>query len=159
MSIDSISTRLPRLGLTDEINFESGIKLFAGCLCIGFICSFIYNAFLHPLCLVPGLFIARFSRIWYIYHIVKGNFHDTNLDIHRRYGKVVRIAPSKASVMSPEALKVVHGQNTEFVKGDWYRVHQVNIENRMRCKHWWSLTRRGEGPNDGCSARPTLPLL
>jgi hypothetical protein len=36
---------------------------------------------------VPGPFLARFSRLWYLRQVLKGNFEKTNIELHRRYGK------------------------------------------------------------------------
>jgi cytochrome P450 len=104
---------------------EQGVKILAGCFCIWLILSFIYNVFFHPLARVPGPFVARFSRFWLVYNMARGRFHEVNQALHKQYGSVVRVAPNEVSVVSPEALKTVHGQNTEFTKGDWYNVAQV----------------------------------
>lgn len=36
---------------------------------------------------IPGPFLARFSRLWYLHQIRKRTFHWTNLELHQRYGR------------------------------------------------------------------------
>lgn len=36
---------------------------------------------------VPGPFLARFSRLWYLKQVYEGGFEKTNIELHRRYGK------------------------------------------------------------------------
>jgi hypothetical protein len=57
----------------------------------------------------------------------------TNIALHRKYGilplprmktnmvgKIVRIAPNEVSIDDPEAVKVIYGHATEFIKAPWY---------------------------------------
>lgn len=125
MSTKPTISHLPQLDLAGGIKVEPVIKIFVAGLCIWFALDFVYNVFLHPLSRVPGPFIARFSRFWVFYKIAKRDFHEVNLELHRRYGPVVRVAPNEVSVWSAEAVKVVHGQATEFAKADSYKVHKV----------------------------------
>lgn len=36
---------------------------------------------------VPGPISARFSRLWYLRNVSKGTFHETNIRLHKKYGK------------------------------------------------------------------------
>ncbi|KAF2092730.1 cytochrome P450 [Rhizodiscina lignyota] len=80
----------------------------------------IYNLYLHPLANVPGPFFARISRLWLIHKYHRGNFQHAALDLHKRYGPVVRISPNEVSVWSASSLKTVYGAGSGFVKADWY---------------------------------------
>jgi hypothetical protein len=35
---------------------------------------------------IPGPFLARFSRLWYLRQVRKRNFQQTNLELHKLYG-------------------------------------------------------------------------
>lgn len=37
---------------------------------------------------VPGPVSARFSRYWYLKHVARGSFHETNIALHRKHGKM-----------------------------------------------------------------------
>lgn len=43
-----------------------------------------------------------------------------NIDLHRKYGPVVRIAPNEYSLDDPAAVKAIYGLGTTFTKGPWY---------------------------------------
>ncbi|ETS80072.1 hypothetical protein PFICI_07601 [Pestalotiopsis fici W106-1] len=69
-----------------------------------------------PLGKIPGPLGARISRLWYLKHVVGGNFHRRNIELHRLYGPVVRIAPGQYSIDDPEAVKVIYGIGKSFEK-------------------------------------------
>jgi hypothetical protein len=61
-------------------------------LLIAAICAFgllrrVFVAASGPLRSVPGPFLARFSRLWYLRAVSKGNFEKTNIELHRKHGK------------------------------------------------------------------------
>lgn len=74
---------------------------------------------IDPLRSVPGPTIARFTRLWYLYKIYKGDFERTNVDLHKKYGPVVRIAPNEYSIDDVEAAKIIYGHGNAFVKVRW----------------------------------------
>lgn len=72
--------------------------------------------FIDPLRSVPGPLLARFTRLWYLYKIYKGNFERTNINLHKKYGSVVRIAPNEYSIDDVGSAKVIYGHGNAFVK-------------------------------------------
>lgn len=46
----------------------------------------VFRAVFTPLRSVPGPFLARFSRLWYLYKLWEGNFEKVNIELHRKYG-------------------------------------------------------------------------
>ncbi|KAK5230816.1 hypothetical protein LTR47_007371 [Exophiala xenobiotica] len=73
-----------------------------------------------PLRDVPGPLLARFTRLWYLREVAKGQFEKTNIALHKKYGPIVRIAPGYYSVDDMNAISVIYGHGTHFVKGKWY---------------------------------------
>lgn len=73
-----------------------------------------------PLRSVPGPFAARFNRLWYLQKVWTGELPRLNIDLHRKYGPVVRIAPNEYSLDDPNAVKPIYGLGTTFTKGPWY---------------------------------------
>lgn len=58
---------------------------------IGAVASFfflrsIFRAVFTPLQSIPGPFLARFTRLWYLYRVWKGDFEKVNIELHRKYG-------------------------------------------------------------------------
>lgn len=47
----------------------------------------IYQILSSPLISVPGPWLARFTDLWYIWRIHKGQFERDNIALHQKYGK------------------------------------------------------------------------
>lgn len=45
-----------------------------------------------PLQTIPGPFLARFSRLWYLSKVWRGDFEKTNRRLHERYGTAIYAA-------------------------------------------------------------------
>ncbi|KAK3616236.1 hypothetical protein LTR22_027138 [Elasticomyces elasticus] len=69
---------------------------------------------------IPGPLLARFTRLWYFLHVKNGHFHAENLELHRKYGKVVRYAPGRYSIGDTDALKTIYTSGQGFNKSGWY---------------------------------------
>ncbi|KAL2839393.1 cytochrome P450 [Aspergillus pseudoustus] len=78
------------------------------------------RALLHPLREVPGPLSARFTRLWYLRAVNKGDFEKTNINLHKAYGPIVRIAPGQYSIDDPEAIRTIYSHSSSFVKAPWY---------------------------------------
>ena len=65
---------------------------------------------------VPGPFLAKFSYLELMFHVLKCDTHTYFNRLHERYGAVVRVAPDKVSVADPDALSVIYGIGTNFLK-------------------------------------------
>lgn len=76
-----------------------------------------YNYLLHPLRHVPGPFPAKITELWRTRRYMLGNWHQDILDLHNRYGPIVRISPNEVSIVDKNALVSVfgHGKGTRKV--------------------------------------------
>lgn len=84
-----------------------------------------YRAFLHPLAHIPGPFFAKFTGFWRNYHYFRGTWHDDVLNIHRKYGKIVRIAPNELSVIDVNVTRQLYGHGHNAQKTEWYHTWDV----------------------------------
>ncbi|CAI7666032.1 unnamed protein product [Penicillium manginii] len=80
----------------------------------------VYTRVFHPLARFPGPFWASVSRAWIVRSVIRGNPHETQRLLHARYGHIVRIAPNELSISDPEAIKIIYGVNSGFIKSDFY---------------------------------------
>jgi hypothetical protein len=69
----------------------------------------VYQRTLHPLAGIPGPTIASLTRLWLGRQFRKKAMHRVEIALHRRYGSVVRIAPTEVTVSSPQAMHLVYG--------------------------------------------------
>ncbi|KAH8880311.1 cytochrome P450 [Thozetella sp. PMI_491] len=81
-----------------------------------------YKRYASPLRKYPGPFAASFTRLWKVVSTASGNTHLHHIDIHRKYGPIVRIAPNEISISSPEAARLLLSAGKRFFKTDFYAV-------------------------------------
>lgn len=65
---------------------------------------------------IPGPSIARYTRLWKLYSVWKGDHHRTEIALHKKYGPLVRIGPNHVSVSDPSAVSIIYGLNRGFTK-------------------------------------------
>ena len=63
------------------------------------LCLIVYRIAFHPLRNIPGPFLAKLTGHWRNDRTWRGTWHDDILQLHERYGRVVRIAPNEVSVV------------------------------------------------------------
>ncbi|KAK2685269.1 hypothetical protein QWA68_015638 [Fusarium oxysporum] len=93
--------------------------VFTSCLLVWYF-RLLIHALFSPLRFVPGPLSARFTRLWYFQQVYTGRFPWTNIELHKKHGPVVRIAPNEYSIDDPSAVKAIYGHGTAFTKGPWY---------------------------------------
>ncbi|KAF5862062.1 hypothetical protein ETB97_012209 [Aspergillus alliaceus] len=77
-----------------------------------------------PLSSVPGPFWARWSPLWMVRHALRGDMHQTMIQMHDKYGSLVRTGPNELSTSDPDAIQQIYGPGSRFRKSDWYSVWQ-----------------------------------
>jgi len=85
----------------------------------------IYRFYVDPLRHIPGPTAARFTELWRTRRYALGRWHQDILDLHDKYGPVVRIAPKEISFVDKDALVQVYGHSTGTKKTAWYHTWRV----------------------------------
>lgn len=65
---------------------------------------------------IPGPLAAKFSNLWLLYQARRGRRFEAVHAAHKKYGKLVRIAPNHVSVADAEAIPVIYGHGNGFLK-------------------------------------------
>ena len=94
------------------------VVLFASLL-VARLLYVVVKHFASPLRKFPGPTLGRFTKLWYLNRVRQGRFHLENIDLHRKHGPVVRLAPDWYSINVPD--KAVYGAGSKFTKSDWYQ--------------------------------------
>lgn len=68
------------------------------------------------LCHIPGPRLAAFSDLWRWYIMNSQGYGERMVQLHRRYGPVVRMGPDRVSVSDPAAVHVTHGTRPVWEK-------------------------------------------
>ncbi|KAI1858293.1 uncharacterized protein JN550_012824 [Neoarthrinium moseri] len=79
-----------------------------------------YHLFLNPLRKVPGPFFARFTNLWELCTIHRSNFNEKCVELHKKYGPVVRLAPNRYSINTIDSVKTIYALRNGFPKSEWY---------------------------------------
>ncbi|KAL2837823.1 cytochrome P450 [Aspergillus pseudodeflectus] len=102
------------------ITFLTHPLLAGATLAVTYAFILVIKALLHPLRNVPGPFWGRFTRLWYLRAVTKGDFEKQNINLHRTHGSIVRIAPGQYSLDDPEAIRTIYSHSSPFLKAPWY---------------------------------------
>ncbi|KAI1775648.1 cytochrome P450 ClCP1 [Hypoxylon cercidicola] len=78
-------------------------------LVVYFIGVVFYNVFLHPLRSFPGPLLWRVTPIARSIKLMQGKLPFYVLDLHAKYGPIVRISPNELSFSDPQAWKDIYG--------------------------------------------------
>ncbi|KAH8880867.1 cytochrome P450 [Thozetella sp. PMI_491] len=90
-------------------SFIEYAELAGAGLLLYFVGTCIYNLTLHPLAHIPGPLLYRATRLGMIRRHMKGKLPFEVLDLHRKYGDVVRIAPDEVAFAHPDAWREIYG--------------------------------------------------
>lgn len=74
------------------------------------------NRFKKGLRDIPGPTLAKYTRLWKLHNVWKGDHHNTAIALHRKHGHLVRIGPKHISVGDPKAIPIIYGLNKGFTK-------------------------------------------
>ena len=90
-----------------------------------------YNLFLHPLRSFPGPVSHGASRLPVVVQLWRGKLAYHLVDLHARYGLVVRTAPDELSFLDTTAWKDIYGRRVGLASGlpeipKWQRFYRVH---------------------------------
>jgi hypothetical protein len=80
---------------TQDFRFQlNAVSL--GLISAGFLATYLLlSVLLDPCRSIPGPFIARFTKLWTLYQVFKGDYEVTAAKLHRKYGPIVRVQPGQ----------------------------------------------------------------
>ncbi|KAF9269323.1 high nitrogen upregulated cytochrome P450 monooxygenase 2 [Marasmius fiardii PR-910] len=65
----------------------------------------------HPLAQHPGPLLARCTKFWGVYQASTGKMHLKYMELHRRYGPIVRTGPNELSICDANAVQPILGSD------------------------------------------------
>ncbi|KAG5993959.1 hypothetical protein E4U43_003351 [Claviceps pusilla] len=96
--------------------FSCGVLVMAA---VTIVTVALYRITLHPLARIPGPKLAAMSNVWYARKIARGKMAKLGLDLHRRYGDVVRVGPDEVWFNTTEAFDQIYF--SAFATSSWER--------------------------------------
>ncbi|ETS78106.1 hypothetical protein PFICI_10168 [Pestalotiopsis fici W106-1] len=89
-----------------------------------YLVQFVYNIYFHPLSKYPGPRIPAGTSWWAAASYIRGTTPNDLLQLHNRYGPVVRTSPNELSYIQPAQWKEIYGHKAsgqpEFTKDKKY---------------------------------------
>ncbi|KAH9215292.1 cytochrome P450 that detoxifies the phytoalexin pisatin [Leptodontidium sp. 2 PMI_412] len=108
-----------------------GLANLAALLLLIYLFWYCYCFISSPLRGIPGPWAARFTRLWELFAVAQGDFNKRTIALHRNYGSIVRIAPNRYDIDSPEAVKIIYGLSNAYEKATFYNPfgepHRANL--------------------------------
>ena len=65
---------------------------------------------------IPGPLPAALSNLWLMYQVRRGRRYLAVDNLHKRYGKIVRIQPHHVSIADMDAIQIIYGHGNGFLK-------------------------------------------
>ncbi|KAH9207407.1 cytochrome P450 oxidoreductase [Leptodontidium sp. 2 PMI_412] len=103
------------------------LKILAASFGVYLVSVAIYNRYFHPLKDFPGPFWASITSLWYYRSIITIRHDDYQLEIHRKYGPMVRLAPGHIQIADPTAIDTIYGAKQNFLKSHFYLPFDAKI--------------------------------
>ncbi|KAL7944168.1 cytochrome P450 [Trichoderma barbatum] len=95
----------------------NGLTLLFGIWVLYVILLGLYSLILHPLRSYPGPLLWRAYRLPWTLSVLSGRFPFDALELHKKYGHVVRVAPDELSYTDSHALKSIYGHHNPATEG------------------------------------------
>lgn len=76
---------------------------------------FIYTREAAPLRKIPGPFLASITKLWVVNKQRGFKRPLVDMELHRTYGSIVRVAPNEVMVSSPKAFRTIYGKKTQYI--------------------------------------------
>ncbi|KAK4159610.1 cytochrome P450 [Cladorrhinum sp. PSN259] len=90
---------------------------------VGLVGIILYRRFLHPLRGIPGPALASVSRLWHLYHILKGDQNLALIALHEKHGPFIRLAHNEVSVSHPDGIRKI--LLAPLHKAPWYEMTAI----------------------------------
>lgn len=79
---------------------------------------------------VPGPLPAKFTNMQRLLWVRTRRAHEIHHDLHRRFGKLVRMGPNMISVSDPDAIPIIYGFDGKFKKVSMAATYVIRAPSR-----------------------------
>jgi hypothetical protein len=77
---------------------------------------FVGNKYRYGINRYPGPWLAAYTDWWRFFENIGQKSEKTFIELHQKYGDIVRIGPNVLSFADPRAVKTIYGLNKGFTK-------------------------------------------
>ncbi|KAF1991912.1 cytochrome P450 [Aulographum hederae CBS 113979] len=118
---------LPIAGLLPFPTLFHAISMALSSFVIYWISWIVYSLCSHPLHSIPGPLWAKLSRTRHLYQIYRGDFEKTQIVLHRKHGRLVRIAPDEITCSDPEMTSEIYAARDPWSKSKFNEMFNVPL--------------------------------
>ena len=90
------------------------------------VASLVRNKYKPGLSDIPGPQVAAYTKLWRLYDVWKGQSHWTAIRLHKKYGKLVRIAPGVVSVGDAGEIPKLYNVKGDYTKTGFYPIQSIS---------------------------------
>ncbi|KAI8654409.1 hypothetical protein NCS56_01398200 [Fusarium sp. Ph1] len=94
-------------------------------LLAGILLRLLVNKYGQGLNKIPGPWLAGFTDLWRLFIVRGRRAQEVHIELHKKYGPMVRLGPRAVSVADPEALKIIYSPSSGYSKSGFYPVQQA----------------------------------
>lgn len=99
-------------------------------LCLLVVVYSVYNRYGRRLNHIPGPWLASTTDLWRLFHVWNRRPELLHIQLHEKYGPIVRIGPQTVIVSDPDAVPIIYAHNAAFTKSQFYLVQQTLAKGR-----------------------------
>ncbi|KAK4565898.1 hypothetical protein LTR86_003747 [Recurvomyces mirabilis] len=81
---------------------------------------------------IPGPRLAAWTRLWRFSNVSKGHAHITNIELHGKHGKLVRVGPKVISCSDPAMIPIIYNTQGTFAKSAFYPMQSLSWNKRAQ---------------------------
>lgn len=113
--------------LYSERNFYNAIVLLFGVLVV-----WLYRTWTEQ-SHIPGPFLSSISNIPRLLWARSGRAHETHIQLHKKYGSLVRLGPNSVSVGDPREISKIYGIRSSFGKVGFAHPWTLPLSTKRKC--------------------------
>jgi hypothetical protein len=85
-------------------------------LLAGILLRLLVNKYGQGLNKIPGPWLAGFTDLWRLFIVRGRRAQEVHIELHIKYGPMVRLGPRAVSVADPEAIKIIYSPSSGYSK-------------------------------------------
>lgn len=85
-------------------------------LLAGILLRLLVNKYGQGLNKIPGPWLAGFTDLWRLFIVRGRRAQEVHIELHKKYGPMVRLGPRAVSVADPEAIKIIYSPSSGYSK-------------------------------------------
>ncbi|KAK7531523.1 putative cytochrome P450 oxidoreductase [Phyllosticta citribraziliensis] len=119
-------------GFKFQVVFQHLVANVVPILLTAVVLRLLYNKFKPGIWTIPGPPLAAWTGLWFFFQVRGGKTHQLSIDLHRKYGPLVRINPNKISVADPREIRNIYGLNKGFTKTAFYPIQSIIYQRQFQ---------------------------